>query len=135
MSAFHQDDSGWPIIHLRIVGKLSVPDFRMWMAQFVTVFARKQHFCLVMDLTASEVPSPEIASEAKNLVAPHRDLMRKYLLGTVFIVKSTAIRLALNAMLLIIRPPNPTRLVATQREADEHCRNILLAGASKVAAG
>lgn len=119
------DDMTWPIAYLRVNGKIAVNDMRDIFSRLEQIMARPGNFCIIVDLIESDLPALSLGTEVQQLVAPMRDQLRRRLMGTAIIVKSAAVRSAVNALLLVIRLPHPTRLVATRKEAEDYCRAAL----------
>ena len=121
MPKITQDESRWPRVYITMTGQSSAQDVHEWMPRFLALTKRQEPFAAIYDLTTCAPPTREAGTLVKEYMDPEREALRKYVVEVAMVVSSGAIRVALNAMLLFVRAPYPTRVVTSMAEAEAYC--------------
>ena len=113
------DDSHWPLLINRLEGEASNEELDDYLARSTDYMSRGRPFVLVVDL--GRVANPPI-EQRQRLGAWSRQndaLMRRTVLGTVYINPSAIIRLALSVLLYARKPSHPYVIVSQEHQALE----------------
>jgi hypothetical protein len=111
----------WPITRCQFPSEFSDSEMTDFISQFVALPKRKENYVMVVDLSHSMIPTRKQGADAKDVIDRQRDPLRRYLRGVAMIIESAALRTTMNAIMLFIRPPYPTRFLKSQAEADGWC--------------
>jgi hypothetical protein len=114
--AFTYDDSYWPLLLLRLEGKLSDQEFEKFFAHGHATLGRREQYVSVFDLSRTVLPSGEQRQKQILWMREHEPLLRDYLLGTAFVVSSPFLRVTLSLLFHVAPTPAPHVVVSTMDE-------------------
>lgn len=113
------DDSLWPLLMLRVVGEASSQQFEEYLKVSASYFQRGEPYVIVSDLLQAGMVSAELRHRQAEWTTQHEGLMRKTLLGNVFVINAPFIRLGLNIVLYLKPPSFPYTVVPRMEPALE----------------
>lgn len=135
MAQIIQSEEAWPVVNVRIVGEMDEDNVRDWLPNFLGIADRKKPYAVIMDFSAATAPEARLATSISSVVHPFRDNLRRYQACVAMVITSKPVRVALNALILLIRPPSPVRVFESMADAEQFCRDSLKGGSQAHAAG
>lgn len=118
MAAPTIDTSRHPIVVVTFSGYISEPEFDGYLASMSRIIGRSEKTLTILDARrAIRNPASQRKKQA-DWLKQHQEQLRKYSLGTAFVITSPFVRGALTAILWLQPLPNDHILVGTLAEAE-----------------
>ncbi|HET6345807.1 MAG TPA: hypothetical protein VFH51_12800 [Myxococcota bacterium] len=122
MANITQDDSTFPLVRVTMTGAISPEETDAWMPKFIALTKRQVPCAVICDLTQMGAINPAVNKLIKKHMDAERDALRRYIRGVAVVMTSAPLRLAINTMLLVVRPPYPAKVVKNDEEAMQYCK-------------
>jgi len=108
MSAiFTFDDSLWPLLVIRVIGRMSDKEVEEFLARSISYARRGEKYVGIVDMSQTGLFSPSQRQVMVEWLREHDDTLREQMLGAANIVTSTPIRLALSLVFYLKPLPMP----------------------------
>ncbi len=117
--------SQWPIVVMRIEGKLVGEEIDQWVTTSTTLPDRNERYVAIIDLLDAKMPSVESLRKQAKAQGEAEDRIRMFCAGIAFVIGAPMIRGALRAILHMQDLPSPYRVVTSVREAEAWGREQL----------
>lgn len=111
------DEKQWPLVLIRYEASLSMEDLELFSARLSAILARQEPYVAIADGRKSQGMTPEQRQHQADLMKRHDAQLRKYCLGSAFIVTSSLARLTLSVIVALKPPPMPYTIVTTWEAA------------------
>ena len=118
MASFMFRDEGWPLVYCAHSGLYaSLDEVDVFLAGLEELYARKQPFVILNDLSQGGKRDNEQLSRIGAWMKAHRDEIARYNKGTCFVSQSTLFRFVMSSLFLVQPLPNPYSVCASLDEA------------------
>jgi len=111
------DEKLWPLVLIRYEAPLSMEDLELLSARLSDILARQEPYVAIADARRSQGMTPEQRQHQADWMKRHDAQLRKYCLGSAFIVTSALARLTLSVIFALKPPPLPYTIVTTLEAA------------------
>lgn len=111
------DEKLWPLVVFRYEGPLSMQDLEALVARLSEILARREPYVAIVDGRKSQGMTPEQRQHQADWMKRNDAQLRKYCLGSAFVVTSALARLTLNVIVVLKPPPLPYTVVSTLEAA------------------
>ncbi len=113
------DERRRPIVLVTFVGAPTDAEFDRYLEDMTEqILARRQQTVTILEATRSDSTSAAQRKKQADWLAKHRDDLRRYSLGTAFVIKSAMVRGVLTAIFWLQPMDRPHTIVATLEEAE-----------------
>jgi hypothetical protein len=113
------DERRRPIVLVTFVGTATDAEFDQYLRDMTEqILGRRQQTVTILDATRSDNTSAAQRKKQAEWLATHKDDLRRYSLGTAFVIKSAMVRGALTAIFWLQPMDRPHTIVATLDEAE-----------------
>ncbi len=101
------DDSLWPLVVVKFVGTSSDQEFDEYLEKLTKYLHRGEKIVVIYE--SSEMKDSPIEHRQRQIewLQTNDALIREWMLGTVFVVSSPVLRLAVNVVQMLSKPPCP----------------------------
>lgn len=113
------DVSDTPLVWLSYVGKVTDAEFEAYLAEYLEVLNRGQHYGCIFDASRAGVPSALQRRLQADWQRRHERRLKQLCVGGAFVIRSAPIRGALTAILWLQPLPFPHSVVSTPLAALE----------------
>ena len=113
------DTSRLPIVVVRFSGPISEPEFDMYLASMTQIISRSEPTLTILDARRAIRSPPSQRKKQAEWIKTHADQLRRYSLGTAFVLTSPLVRGVLTAILWLQPLPSDYVVVATMAEAED----------------
>lgn len=104
---YEYDESAWPVVQFRFIGRLELPDIDRYFADGDAVVAGARSYACVMDGTAMLLPEVDFVRRQARWIREHQPQMRRVNRGVAFVTQSALIRGLVRAILHLQPLPVP----------------------------
>jgi hypothetical protein len=111
------DETLWPLLLMRYAAPLSLEDFEEVNRKMTAMLERQEPYVAIVDGRKGQGMTPEQRQLQADWLKRNDPALRKYCLGTAFIITSAIGRLTLNVMIILKPPPIPYTVVPTLEAA------------------
>ncbi len=113
------DVSRHPLVVITFVGATSEDDFDRYLEEMQRlVLSRRERNVTIIDGSRSERTTPLQRRKQADWMRTNDDMLRRYSLGTAFVISSPVVRGVLTAILWVSPMSAPHTVVATYEEAE-----------------
>lgn len=113
------DDSLWPLLVVKFVGTTSDQEFEAYLTRMTGYLQRgDKHICIYDSTEMKDSPLVHRQKQLEWLKA-NDALLRQWMIGTGFVITSPIIRLAMNVISQLNKPPCPQTATPTMQAALE----------------
>ena len=109
----------WPIVDVIYKGLLQADEVPALLAEASLLLDRKEPFIMIHDSRSAEASPRKHRYLISDWVRDHDKALREHCIGSVIILESLAVRLALQFILMISPLPNETHVCRTTEDAEE----------------
>ncbi|HLL05640.1 MAG TPA: hypothetical protein VK539_34035 [Myxococcaceae bacterium] len=111
------DEKLWPLVLIRYEAPLSMEDLELLSARLSDILARQEPYVAIADARRSQGMTPEQRQHQADWMKRHDTQLRKYCLGSAFIVTSALARMTVSVIFALKPPPLPYTIVTTLEAA------------------
>lgn len=111
------DDSLWPLMVVKFDGETSDAEFDVYLKRMSEYLNRQEKYVCLYDTTAMKSSPMNHRQMQVEWLQRNDAPLRKWMLGTGFVITSPLMRLAMNVISTLNRPPCPSTNVATMDQA------------------
>jgi hypothetical protein len=113
------DDSLWPLLVVKFSGSTSTQEFESYLNRMTDYLNRGEKLVSIFESTEMKDSPMEHRQLQIEWVQKNDALLRERMLGTAFIIASPVVRLAMNVIQLLSKPPHPSTVSPTKEAALE----------------
>lgn len=110
------DDSLWPLLVVKFSGSTTTQEFEAYLKQMTDYLNRGEKLVSIFESTEMKDSPIEHRQLQIEWVQKNEALLRERMLGTAFIITSPVVRLAMNVIQMLSKPPHPYT-VSSNKEA------------------
>lgn len=123
MSAITLDTSRWPIVVVTYPETYTAQELKEHFLLYKDVFARGRRYVMLQDLRRSGMDSDAgVRKAAVDFATETKEISGRLCAGTVMVVSSKLVRMALQGIMLMQRPPYPYEILSDWDEAEKWAR-------------
>jgi hypothetical protein len=113
------DDSLWPLLVVKFIGTTSDVEFEEYLAKMSEYLRRGDKWIVIYEST--EMKDSPLVHRQRQLewLKDNDALLRQWMVGTGFVITSPVIRLAMNVIHQLNKPPCPSHAASTMKAAME----------------
>lgn len=119
MAAFQTDDSLWPLLIIRLEGRLSQEEMEALLAQRLRYLERGCRHVFLCDLSASHHSLAEHRHRVAQWIAEHEEPLNRLSAGSVYILHSPLLRVAFQVVIWLKPVRFPVLVAEDMRTALE----------------
>jgi hypothetical protein len=107
----------WPLLLVKFEGETSDVEFEAYLRRMTDYLGRQEKYVCLYDSTKMKSSPMNHRQMQVEWLQKHDVQLRKWMLGTGFVITSPLLRLAMNVITTLNRPPCPATNVATLDQA------------------
>jgi hypothetical protein len=111
------DETLWPLVVVRYESPLCLEDFHELARRLTAILERQEPYVAIADARKSEGMTAEQRQHQADWMKQYDAALRKYCLGSAFVITSAMARLAMNVIITLKPPPVPYTVVSTLEAA------------------
>ena len=111
------DESMWPLLLVKFEGETSDVEFEAYLRRMTDYLNRQEKYVCLYDSTRMKSSPMNHRQMQVEWLQQHDAQLRKWMIGTGFVITSPLVRLAMNVITTLNRPPCPSTNVATLDQA------------------
>jgi len=128
------DPSDFPIVIVRFTGaKAEDQNFKAYLEELHQAYQPQQPFTYLFDASQATLPGFKYQKMQADWLRDNEQLMKKYCLGTAYVIPNPLVRNVLKGILALQQQPVPHQVVSSEAEAREWCERKLSEAEARIA--
>ncbi len=111
------NDDHWPLVIAVHNGLVEIEEMDRYYERVRTYYARDEQHCTLTDLANIVSPSREMRKHEAERIKAYKDDITRSIFASALVVPSPVIRIVLNSIFFIQRPPMPYHVCPSSEEA------------------
>ncbi len=117
MAHIRLDSSQHPIVYTEAEGDFTPEQTAAYCKEMEAIIKRKEHFACISDLTRAIIPQLASRTVLRNFVSANHEDSNKYTICAALIIKSSVLKMAVQAVYHLRRTAFPHRAFTTREDA------------------